>query len=60
MRNADWADTVQIDDCFILCDAGGGTADVVSYQVKKLKPHFELVKATDPDGRCLALIAYLC
>ena len=43
------ADRDQEHDCFILCDAGGGTVDVVSYQVKRMRP-FELEKATQPSG----------
>ena len=40
-------------DCFILCDAGGGTVDVVSYQVKDTQPYLELEKATAPtSGKC--------
>ncbi|KAK5082464.1 hypothetical protein LTR05_007611 [Lithohypha guttulata] len=39
-----------IDDCFILCDAGGGTVDVVSYQVKKVTPHLQLEKVTEPSS----------
>ncbi|KAF7185658.1 Chaperone protein DnaK [Pseudocercospora fuligena] len=41
---------LKVDDCFILCDAGGGTVDVVSFQVKQVKPLLELEKATEPTG----------
>jgi len=36
-------------ECFTLCDAGGGTVDVVSYRVKELEP-FELEPATLATG----------
>jgi len=36
---------------FILCDAGGGTVDVVSYRVKKLYPSLELEQIGFPTAR---------
>lgn len=36
--------------CFILCDAGGGTVDVVGYRVKALTPAMELERFTEPTG----------
>ncbi|KAF2201018.1 actin-like ATPase domain-containing protein [Delitschia confertaspora ATCC 74209] len=36
---------------FILCDAGGGTVDVVSYKVKKLSPSLELEQIGFPTAR---------
>jgi hypothetical protein len=36
--------------CFILCDAGGGTVDVVGYKVKQLTPILELEQMTAPTG----------
>ncbi|KIW07011.1 uncharacterized protein PV09_01906 [Verruconis gallopava] len=43
------------DECFILVDAGGGTVDIVSYQVKRLRP-LELVPVGVPTGaRCGAI-----
>lgn len=45
------AKRLQVSDCFILCDAGGGTVDVVSYQVKKVTPHLELERATEPRSK---------
>ncbi|KAL6709496.1 hypothetical protein ACN47E_001431 [Coniothyrium glycines] len=35
---------------FILCDAGGGTVDVVSYQVKQLSPVLQLDQVGEPTG----------
>ncbi|PVH78397.1 hypothetical protein DL98DRAFT_590324 [Cadophora sp. DSE1049] len=38
---------------FILCDAGGGTVDIVSYRVTQLEPTLELQQATIPTSeRC--------
>lgn len=37
-------------ESFVLCDAGGGTVDVVSYKVKQLEPTLELEKVTFPTG----------
>ncbi|KAI9868488.1 MAG: hypothetical protein M1813_005932 [Trichoglossum hirsutum] len=33
-------------ECFVLCDAGGGTVDVVSYKVTQLEPILELEEMT--------------
>ncbi|KAF2495164.1 hypothetical protein BU16DRAFT_539159 [Lophium mytilinum] len=35
-------DFLKIGECFVLCDAGGGTVDVVSYRVTNLEPTLEL------------------
>ncbi|KAH8727125.1 hypothetical protein GQ44DRAFT_725417 [Phaeosphaeriaceae sp. PMI808] len=35
---------------FVLCDAGGGTVDVVSYLVKKLRPVLQLEQVGQPTG----------
>jgi hypothetical protein len=37
--------------CFILCDAGGGTVDVVGYRIKQLTPSLELEQMTIPTGK---------
>ncbi|KAL9625213.1 MAG: hypothetical protein Q9160_000615 [Pyrenula sp. 1 TL-2023] len=29
---------IEVDDTFVVCDAGGGTVDLISYTVKSLKP----------------------
>ncbi|KAH7085513.1 hypothetical protein BKA63DRAFT_598156 [Paraphoma chrysanthemicola] len=36
---------------FVLCDAGGGTVDVVSYLVRKLHPVLQLEQVGVPTGR---------
>jgi hypothetical protein len=38
--------------CFILCDAGESTVDVVGYKVKQLTPSLELEEMTVPTGLC--------
>lgn len=37
-------------DCFVLCDAGGGTVDVVSYQVQGIEPSFNIAQLSLPTG----------
>ncbi|PIG88527.1 Hsp70 family chaperone [Aspergillus arachidicola] len=37
-------------DVFIVCDAGGGTVDLISYQIKTLEP-LVLVEVTEGTGR---------
>ncbi|KAN0071932.1 hypothetical protein V8E54_009661 [Elaphomyces granulatus] len=50
LKELDGADFLKKEECFTLCDAGGGTVDVVSYEVKQLQPTFELEAATLPTG----------
>ncbi|KAK4552632.1 hypothetical protein LTR86_010276 [Recurvomyces mirabilis] len=44
-------DFLQQGQTFVLCDAGGGTVDTVSYQVKSVAPFLELERMTAPSGR---------
>ncbi|KAK3679081.1 hypothetical protein LTR78_001534 [Recurvomyces mirabilis] len=44
-------DFLQQGQTFVLCDAGGGTVDTVSYQVKSVTPFLELERMTAPSGR---------
>jgi len=41
---------VKINDNVVICDAGGGTVDLVSYRVKKLNPHLEVEESGIPTG----------
>jgi molecular chaperone DnaK (HSP70) len=41
---------LKVGDCFVLCDAGGGTVDVVAYKVLKLEP-LELKQIGHPTCR---------
>ena len=42
--------SIEIGDTFVLCDAGGGTVDLISYTVKALKPRLEITEATTGTG----------
>jgi hypothetical protein len=44
------AEDLRLRDCFVLCDAGGGTVDVVAYKVKQIAPNLELEQMTIPTG----------
>lgn len=37
-------------DSFILCDAGGGTVDIISYKVTSLKPRMRMKEIVSPSG----------
>ena len=37
-------------DTFILCDAGGGTVDLIAYTVTALKPKLQIVEASPGSG----------
>ncbi|KAL8691400.1 MAG: hypothetical protein Q9218_003366 [Villophora microphyllina] len=41
---------IQIGDTFVLCDAGGGTVDLISYKVSALKPVLRIQEATPGSG----------
>ncbi|KAL9053629.1 MAG: hypothetical protein Q9162_004657 [Coniocarpon cinnabarinum] len=50
-----WSDhakdaTLKVGDAFVVCDAGGGTADLISYEAKKLSPRLELTELVEPNG----------
>ena len=42
--------TIEVGDTFVLCDAGGGTIDLISYTVTTLKPQLEIIEATAGTG----------
>lgn len=41
---------IQVGDTFVLCDAGGGTVDLVSYKVSALKPFLQIAEAAPGSG----------
>src|SRR5277367_1051019 len=41
---------LQIGDTFVICDAGGGTVDLISYTVVKLEPVIEVKEAAPGTG----------
>ena len=41
---------LQVGDSFVICDAGGGTVDLISYTITKLKPILEVQEATPGSG----------
>lgn len=46
-------DFLKVGECFVLCDAGGGTVDVVSYSVTRLEPTLELKQEGYPySSKC--------
>ena len=44
---------IEVGDTFVVCDAGGGTVDLISYKVLALKPKLRIVEASTGTG-------YLC
>ncbi len=49
---------LELGDSFVVCDAGGGTVDLISYTVSKLKPILE-VQETSPGTGALCGSAFL-
>lgn len=37
-------------DSFVLCDAGGGTVDLISYTITQLQPKLSIVEASPGTG----------
>lgn len=37
-------------DCFVICDAGGGTVDLISYKITRLRPILEVKEAAEGSG----------
>ncbi len=42
--------TINIGDTFVICDAGGGTVDLISYTLLELKPILKISEATTGSG----------
>ncbi|KAG0637899.1 hypothetical protein HOY80DRAFT_907084 [Tuber brumale] len=43
-------DDIQVGDHFVLCDAGGGTVDLISYRVSSVSPSFKVEEAAVGTG----------
>lgn len=43
--------SIKVGDTFVLCDAGGGTVDLISYTVSGLKPILQVEEAAMGTGR---------
>ena len=41
---------IKVGDTFVLCDAGGGTVDLISYKVSALKPALQITETTPGSG----------
>ena len=41
---------LEVDDTFVVCDAGGGTVDLITYTVSALKPVLRLTEASIGSG----------
>ena len=42
--------SLKIGDTFMLCDAGGGTVDLITYKISSLKPVLKLVEVSPGSG----------
>lgn len=47
--------SLQVGDALVLCDAGGGTVDLISYEITSLDP-FELVELTICTGKSIEAV----
>ena len=41
---------LEVGDTFVLCDAGGGTVDLITYTITSLKPTIKVTEATPGSG----------
>lgn len=44
------AHKIEVGDTIVVCDAGGGTVDLISYTAMALKPKLEVIEATPGTG----------
>lgn len=44
----------QVGDAFVICDAGGGTVDLISYEITQLKPTLELKELVPGKGKIVS------
>ncbi|KAK4161725.1 hypothetical protein QBC43DRAFT_357267 [Cladorrhinum sp. PSN259] len=50
MREGPNRDDVKVGDVFVLCDAGGGTVDLISYKITQIEPIFRVEEAAIGSG----------
>ena len=50
-------DTLQVGDCFVVCDAGGGTVDLISYKICGLDP-LQIQECAVGDGMSAVHLVY--
>lgn len=42
--------SINVGDSFVVCDAGGGTVDLITYEIKTIDPYLELVELVPGKG----------
>lgn len=42
---------IKIDDKIVVCDAGGGTVDLISYEIRRIQPTLKVVECTTGTGK---------
>lgn len=50
---------LRVGDAFVLCDAGGGTVDLITYEVVKLEPVLGLRELVPGTGRSSSLVGHI-
>ncbi|KAK3997750.1 hypothetical protein QBC44DRAFT_228707 [Cladorrhinum sp. PSN332] len=50
MREGPNRSEIKVGDVFVLCDAGGGTVDLISYKITQIEPHFRIEEAAIGSG----------
>ena len=50
MREGPNKDDIKVGDVFVLCDAGGGTIDLISYKITQIQPVFRIEEAAVGSG----------
>jgi molecular chaperone DnaK (HSP70) len=50
VKEGKFSETINVGDCFVLCDAGGGTVDLISYRVRSIEPSFKIEEAAIGTG----------
>ncbi len=48
--------SLNVGDAFVVCDAGGGTVDLISYEVVGLSPSLQVKELVPGTGKLLSLL----
>ncbi|KAI9764517.1 MAG: hypothetical protein M1839_005887 [Geoglossum umbratile] len=52
LKSGAGGDEIKPGDHFVLCDAGGGTVDLLSYKVRSISPHYRVEEAAVSGDKC--------
>ena len=51
---------IKVGDKIVVCDAGGGTVDLVAYDLKQIEPTLQVIECTTGTGIAVVLVSSYC